>query len=409
MDGKERMLTALAREVPDRMPVTIHQWQDYHLKHYMGGVDQIEAFRLTGLDASVTPLGVGNQDKDPNWLYERSDLGEQDGVHHRRHSVTTPDGSLTWTTGSTEVTTYTIEHVCKTLNDCDMLLRWWPRHRLHRERVAQWSERTGGLGIVRGFVCSWGQPGVWQDFCEMFGTEQAIMLAIDEPASVHGLLLRIAKRKASYAVDEMSGARYDLIEQGGGTASCTVISPQLFSEFCAPYDRIVIDALHSVGHRVVYHTCGGMMRILDRIPETGTDASETLSPPGVGGNIAETDRGRVKRELGARVALIGGIDQHYILTQGSPEQVEAAVEACFAAYGPGGGYICSASDHFFEAPPENLKAMARAGARCRYGNSALPLITLDPAVGAICGVASSSFPPGNIDRRRLASGPNCRI
>ena len=245
--------------------------------------------------------------------------------------------------------------------DCELLLRWWPRQRLDRQRLAWWSERTGGLGIVRGFVASWGQPGVWQDFCEMFGTEAAIMLANDEPEWVHSVLHRIAQRKAAYVADEMVGARYDLVEHGGGTASCTVISPKMFSEFCVPYDRIVIDALHHAGHRVTYHTCGGMMRILDRIPANGTDASETLSPPGVGGNIGETDRARVKRELGARVALIGGIDQHHHLTLGTPAEVERAVRDCFASYGVGGGYICSASDHFFDAPPENLVAMATGG------------------------------------------------
>ena len=366
MDGKERMLIALARGTPDRLPVTIHQWQGYHLAHYMGGIDQVDAFRLTGLDASVTPGDVSAQDSSAHWQYSCSDLGLRDGVQHRRHRVDTPDGHLTWTSGSTELTTYTVEHACKSREDCDMLLRWWPRHRLDRARVAHWSERTGRLGIVRGFVCCWGQPGVWQDLCEMFGTEAAIMLAADEPEWVHATLRRIAERKADYVAEELHGARFDLIEHGGGTASCTVISPKMFSEFCVPYDRIVIDALHTAGHRVTYHTCGGMMRILDRIPTNGTDASETLSPPGVGGNIGEADRVRVKRELGSKVALIGGIDQYHHLTLGTTGEVKKAVDDCFATYGVNGGYICSASDHFFDAPPENLVAMAEAARDCTY-------------------------------------------
>ena len=31
-----------------------------------------------------------------------------------------------------------------------------------------------------------------------------------------------------------------------------------------------------------------------------------------------------------------------------------------------GGYTCSASDHFFHAPVENLLAFARAGRECVY-------------------------------------------
>ena len=44
MTGKERMITAVRGGIPDRLPVTIHQWQPYHLRHHMDGMDQVEAF-----------------------------------------------------------------------------------------------------------------------------------------------------------------------------------------------------------------------------------------------------------------------------------------------------------------------------------------------------------------------------
>ena len=50
MSGKERMLCALGMGVPDRVPATIHQWLPYHLKYYMGGISDIDAFRQVGLD-----------------------------------------------------------------------------------------------------------------------------------------------------------------------------------------------------------------------------------------------------------------------------------------------------------------------------------------------------------------------
>jgi uroporphyrinogen-III decarboxylase len=109
-----------------------------------------------------------------------------------------------------------------------------------------------------------------------------------------------------------------------------------------------------------------MMAILDHIPANGCDASETLSPPGIGGDIRHEDRSTLKQKLGRKVALIGGIDQSNVLTNGTPAQVAAEVRACFETFGTGGGYICSASDHFFHAPVENLRAMAVAGCDCRY-------------------------------------------
>lgn len=164
----------------------------------------------------------------------------------------------------------------------------------------------------------------------------------------------------------MPGARYNLIEHGGGAASSTVISPSMFEEFCLPYDQRVIAALHELGFRVVYHTCGGMMAILDLIPRTGCDASETLSPPGVGGDIRPEDREVVRERLGSKVALIGGLDQRRILTEGTAAEIRAETIALFETFGKNGGYICSASDHFFHAPVENLRASAQAGRDCRY-------------------------------------------
>ena len=53
MTSKERMLCALKKGKPDRLPVTVHQWQKYHLDTYLGGISDLEAFDLFGLDGGV--------------------------------------------------------------------------------------------------------------------------------------------------------------------------------------------------------------------------------------------------------------------------------------------------------------------------------------------------------------------
>lgn len=64
MTSKERMLRALSRERPDRLPATVHQWQKYHLDHFLGGLSEIEAFEMFGLDAAVQHA----QDMGQYWL-----------------------------------------------------------------------------------------------------------------------------------------------------------------------------------------------------------------------------------------------------------------------------------------------------------------------------------------------------
>ena len=241
-----------------------------------------------------------------------------------------------------------------------------PVPRLDRAGAQRTRDELGDGGILRTFVCGT-QGGCWQDACELVGVEQLIYATVDMPDWVHELMETLLDWKLRYIESELSGAPFDLIETGGGAASNTVISPALHREFCLSYDRRMHDALHALGHRVVYHTCGGMTRILDSIVANGCDASETLSPAAVGGDIAtDEDGARVREALAPHVALIGGMDQFGVLGRGDERTISAEVERLFRVFGGEGGYILSASDHFFDAPRENLCAFARAAARCTY-------------------------------------------
>jgi hypothetical protein len=64
--------------------------------------------------------------------------------------------------------------------------------------------------------------------------------------------------------------------------------------------------------------------------------------------------------------MIGGMDQFNILTSGSHAAIRAETHRLFEGFGPAGGYICSASDHFFETPVENLRIFAAAARECVY-------------------------------------------
>ena len=137
-------------------------------------------------------------------------------------------------------------------------------------------------------------------------------------------------------------------------------------EFCLPYDRRDAPApCTQAGHISTYHTCGGMMNILDLIVANETDASETLSPPGTGGNI--TDPARVRRGLRRQ----GGDDRRHGPVQravgrhGARKSARKSA-ACSRGSARDGGYILVASDHFFDVPAENLRVYARAAAECVY-------------------------------------------
>ena len=115
MTSKERMLIALHRGKPDRLPVTVHQWQGYHLEEYLGGISDLEAFELFGMDASIQyfqdmgqfwlPDADTTKISTPEWRDEievvKDDL--DDRVYY--HTITTPEGRLTYKTRGNRKTT----------------------------------------------------------------------------------------------------------------------------------------------------------------------------------------------------------------------------------------------------------------------------------------------------------------
>lgn len=362
MTSRERMLTALNRGVPDRLPVTIHQWQPYHLSKYMGGASEIQAFQQVGLDAAITIWDANDAKTTPQWQVETRKTALPEGNWRIDYTIHTPEGILTQQDESNDKTTWTVDFLIKEPEDMLLVKKYLPVPKLNKEFVQQCKKELGSAGILRGLVFG-EQAGPWQHAACLFGVERLIMMTFDDPGWVHELLESLTEKKLQFIEQSLDGADFDLIEMGGGAASSTVISPKIFRNFCLPYDRQLHDALHRIGHKVVYHTCGGMMPILELIVENGCDASETLSPSGVGGDANPEE---IKRRIGSKVCLIGGMDQVNILTSGNPEQIRAEVQRLFAALGPGGGYMLSASDHFFDAPIENLCTFARAGQECFY-------------------------------------------
>ncbi|HNQ89452.1 MAG TPA: uroporphyrinogen decarboxylase family protein [Verrucomicrobiota bacterium] len=373
MTSKERMLRALNREKPDRLPATVHQWQDYHLARYMGGMEAGAAFAACGLDASIqywepggqfwAPYRDGAVAHTPEWRETVVTVDANPEERRVRHRIETPGGTLTYETGSNPMTVWVTEPMIRRAEDIELLRRYQPVPRLDRARIRGAYDALGDAGILRGFV--WGdQSGCWQHACCLAGTETMILKTADDPAWVHAFMRILLEKKLEFIDQSLRGTPFDLIETGGGAGSDTVISPRLHAEYCLPYDRELHRALHAVGLRTTYHTCGGMMHLLDHIVANETDASETLSPPGVGGNVV--DPGRVRQALGGRVALIGGMDQFNVLTTGSPEAIRSEVHRLFRGFGPEGGYILSACDHFFDAPPDHLRVMAEAARECVY-------------------------------------------
>ena len=124
MTSRERMLTALNIDVPDRLPVTIHQWQDYHLKTFMDGMSDVEAFRAVGLDAAITIWDANEGKTTSQWQVEERKIKVGQDQWITDTTITTPEGVLTQKDESNEFTTWTVEHIIKEPDDMLLIKKY---------------------------------------------------------------------------------------------------------------------------------------------------------------------------------------------------------------------------------------------------------------------------------------------
>ncbi len=374
MESKVRMINALERKPIDRLPVTTHHVMDYFLKNYMENKSVDAFFEETGLDpivwvheAKVPEEGMFFADyvlQSDDWRVTLEDIPDPE-YKTVRYTIETPKKTLTMVKQCNEYTCWVAEHLVKEKRDIDIIAAYAPMELCDVKKVNAIADKTGNKALIRGMIPSFpvfGQPGCWQDAACLFGIEPLIMETFDDPKWVHAFLEILLHRKMMY-VESLAGAKFDLIELGGGDASSTVISPKLLDDFVVPYDRQIIQRAKALDQRIVYHTCGGMMPILEQLAEMQPTALETFTPIGMGGDV---DLAEAKRRIGDRVAMIGGFDQGKYFLHATEEEVRAAVRQCFQEAGQNSGFILSPSDHFFDGKVELIKAFADEAKKCRY-------------------------------------------
>lgn len=159
---------------------------------------------------------------------------------------------------------------------------------------------------------------------------------------------------------EAVGNNIDVIMWGDDLAmqQATFMSPEMYRELIKPRHKRMVAALKSRSSaKVHYHCCGSVYPLIEDLIDIGIDA---LNPIQVAAR--NMDPVRLKDEFGERLAFWGAIDTQGVLPHGSPEEVRAEVRRIIDILGKGGGYIL-ASVHNIQAEvkPENIAAMFEEG------------------------------------------------
>jgi uroporphyrinogen-III decarboxylase len=141
---------------------------------------------------------------------------------------------------------------------------------------------------------------------------------------------------------------------GGSRDSATFLSPKQFEEFCLTDLMEIVYAMTDDGIDVVFHLDNDWTAFLPYFKDCpkGRCLMQLDS---------STDIFKAKEVLGDHMALMGDVPPS-LLALGTPEQVYDYCKRLIEVVGEGGGFILSSGcETPFNAKPENVAAMVRAG------------------------------------------------
>jgi uroporphyrinogen-III decarboxylase len=385
MNFKERFLTAMNHEEPDRVPVmglimdpaTVNEilhrravdfpgmlrkpflrgatrrllntnwfWNRMYYDNFSGALD---ASIQLGFDANWTIYAMMQLQPDSD-----SPLGV---VWHDAFG-------RVWEMGSDEKGNMSVNY---TRALCDTEERWeaWVEQKaplfdrlvanatvFHKRLVNEYGDRILPIGYAA--------PGIFENSWQAIGFVNFTKLVYEKPEFVRRvvefhteLYLRLLEGVMESGVEVVLGGD-DLGQKTG-----PLMRPSLIEKLYGESYRRVADLVHRHGRKFVFHSCGRIYKFLDHFVDWGFDGIITMEP------TAGMELARVREQVGHKLVLIGNLDVSHLLVRGSRHEVEAAVKKAIGDAAQGGGYVLSAAHSHPFVDPQRLRWMVEAAHR--YG------------------------------------------
>ncbi len=194
---------------------------------------------------------------------------------------------------------------------------------------------------------------------EAFGMEEALIKMKTEPEIFKAVIDKIVEfyLKANKIFLEETKGKLDAILIGNdfGTQNGLLVSPEDLREFVFEGTKKLIDQAHSYGVKVIHHSCGAILNVIDDIIKCGADVVHPIQALAKG-----MEPKRLKEIFGDRVSFCGGLDAQYLLVNGTPNEIKEKANELLDIFPT--GLILSPSHEAIlpDVPPENVKALVDA-------------------------------------------------
>jgi uroporphyrinogen decarboxylase len=370
MTPRERVLCAMSREVPDRVPMVL--WGSYYT---LNDETYFNLLRHFGLGEPLPPFRrymprnsnyyddriLDRLDTDARYLWSGfTDLGGA-----RMDSTCRDAWGVTWRRIGATVTSVDPPLAGKSAPDIERY-EWPDPERyldvdLMRSRIAllrkSYPDRAVGARAVNSY-------GPFEQAAELRGRENFYLDMGLNPDVARLIVERctdvICRAQEQYL--DTVGADIDFFEIPGddyGANQDLMISPASFSDLFKPALARIAAMVKEYRQDlpVVFHSDGAIGKIIPDLIDCGIDVLNPLEP------LPANDWAAVKEKYGGRIAFMGGIDLKQAL-RGTVADVEAEVAHRIGVLGRGGGYILAPANHIPpDVPPENIVAMFAACGR----------------------------------------------
>lgn len=369
MTGRERMLTAFARQEPDYVPVSPDisvmvpvrlSGQPYdtmfldgqpHYGYASASVAQAYADAVTyyGMDGWYIYGGLPEivPDDRPRWQSCFEPLPEGGQMSYK--SARTPHGDLSARNlYPTDEPPWEVEKPIKDLR------RDWPRLRAVMGEDENWAwgdtfadrDRIGENGV---YSVAIGIPQDWWFFQRDGGYNTMFYDFTDDEDYMREEVFAFYTRYALAKLRAVVAAKPDEVMLGGSVSSLSVSSPTFFRKFDLPFIQEAAKICQAAGVFSHLHVCGRSRKVVDMVAqETNVDVMEPLEEP-PGGDV---DLAEVKKRYGSRLCLKGNINTFDTMLNATPAQVEEKAKRLIDACAPGGGFVLSTGDQCGRDTPD---------------------------------------------------------
>jgi len=226
--------------------------------------------------------------------------------------------------------------------------------------------RTAALELRNNspYAISTGIGGVVYEICwYMRGLERWYLDMIENPRFCEALLDRTLAFWLDYYTGLMAevGDLVDVVMIGDDIAGQTgpLFSPDFYRKIVKPRQKRLVQHIKSLTPaKIWYHSCGSVGAFIPDLLDNGIDILNPLQL-----SAEKMDPRQLKAEYGDRLCFWGGaIDTQHVLPVASPAEVTESVRRNVEALKPGGGYVFN-NVHNIQpgVPPRNIVALFDAG------------------------------------------------